>query len=346
MPARETAEADRWETALRWVARIWAEVAIVGYLLWQATMPSPVRGEGDYWERLASLAVIIVIAVGHVVSWRWEIQGATVMAVGGALLALLTLFRTEAYEAVITENAARRNVLVILVGFAVPAFLYWLIWRRGRPRRRVFALAAILTALVLGTSGLALAAFTVAYGPMHPASDLAVLPDSPVVWVWSGPPTPTSATVAARVRNPQADVRLEVATDPTMRDAANFPVSTRADDDPAVVRFALEGLTPGTRYYYAVAVDGTADTVRVGTFATPQDGPQDITIAVGACIRTGSNGSVFDQIRSQQPDLFLITGDFGYEDFWTQDRAPIRAMYDTQLTSPAISALLREVPTA
>ena len=27
---------------LRWVARVWAEIAIVGYLLWEATTPAPV----------------------------------------------------------------------------------------------------------------------------------------------------------------------------------------------------------------------------------------------------------------------------------------------------------------
>ena len=70
---------------LQWVARVWAEFAIVGYLLWQATTPAPVEGEGDYWERLVALGVVAIIVVGHLLSWRWEIQGATIMAVGGAL---------------------------------------------------------------------------------------------------------------------------------------------------------------------------------------------------------------------------------------------------------------------
>ena len=43
------------EVPLRWVARVWAECAIVGYLLWQAAVPSPVAGEEGYWERLAAL---------------------------------------------------------------------------------------------------------------------------------------------------------------------------------------------------------------------------------------------------------------------------------------------------
>lgn len=335
-----------WVTGLRWVARVWAEVAIVGYLLWQAAAPSPVRGEGDYWERLASLALIAVIAVGHVVSWRWEIVGATVMAVGGALLAVLPLMYVGEAEVALGPRQVLGEALLTLLAFTAPAFLYWLIWRRGRPHRQVLGLAALLSALVASTSAAALAVFSVAYGPVHPASALAPLPDAAVVWQWSGPPTPDSTVVVARVRDPQAEAALAIGTDPELRDARLVPSGARAEDDPAVVRFDVAGLTPGTRYYYAVSVGAALVTERTGTLVTPTADARSVTFAIGSCILTGSNGSVFDQIRNQDPDLFIISGDFAYEDFWTDDRAAVRDMYDTQLTSPAIDALVRTVPTA
>ena len=123
-PAGHRLQPGRYPSAewLRWVARIWAEIAIVGYLLWEATTPAPVRGEGDYWQRLAALVIVALLVVGHLITWRWEIQGATVMAVAGSMLAVVTSFRFEDWGV----------TLLVLVGFTAPAVLYWWMWRRDR----------------------------------------------------------------------------------------------------------------------------------------------------------------------------------------------------------------------
>jgi phosphodiesterase/alkaline phosphatase D-like protein len=334
------------EQRIRWVARIWAEVAIVLWLLTQAARPSPVRGEGDYWELVASLATIAVIAIGHVISWRWEIQGATVMAVGGALLALLTAFRAQMQEAVAIEGRGGLDAQLVLVAFAVPAFLYWFIWRRGRPRRRVIGLALLYAILVAGTWAVSIFAFSIAYGNFHPTSAVAAPPPSAVVWHWTGPPTATRTAVAARVADPAADVRLAVSDDPSLADPVFHDSLQRPSDDPGAVRFEVAGLAPDTRYYYALEVDGTLATERTGSLRTVPEGPADLLLAFGACIQTNSSGQVFDRIREAAPDLFVVTGDFAYQDFWTDSRSAVRMMYDTQLTSPAISALLADVPAA
>ena len=279
------------------------------------------------------------------ISWRWEIQGATVMAVGGALLALLTFVRAEFYEAAGSQGDSTREVLLILIAFAMPAFLYWLIWRRGRPHREVVLVVAMLTGLVFGTAGIAVILFTIAYGPVHPSSDLRTLPEAPVVWIWAGPPSSASRTVVARIRDPQADVQLALGTDEGLTDPVIIAAASRAQDDPGVVRFDVAELAPGTRYYYEVSVDGERVSERAGTLRTAPQGDESQDRPWGR-LQTGSNGAVFDQIRAERPDLFIFSGDFGYEDFWTDDRAIIRRTYDTQLTSPAIDALVRDVPVA
>ncbi len=330
------AEVGRSEEALRWVARIWAELAIVGYLLWEATTPAPVRGEGDYWQRLAALVIVALLVVGHLITWRWEIHGATIMAVAGAMLATVTSFRFEDWGA----------TLLVLAGFTVPAFLYWWIWRRDRHHRRIVALAVLLAVLIAGSIGVAALAQRIAYGPSHPQSTLAALPAAPVVWVWSGAPAPTSAAVVARVADPQAEVRLAVSTREDLADPAWFWASQRPPDDPGVARFEVTGLVPGTRYHYAVEVDGALVTERSGQLRPVPLGATDFTFAFGNCARIGSNASTFDRIREAGPDLFVHVGDFSYTDFWTDDRAAVRAMYDTQLTTPAMDALVRAVPMA
>jgi phosphodiesterase/alkaline phosphatase D-like protein len=321
---------------LRWLARVWAEIAIVGYLLWEATTPSPVRGEGDYWQRLAALVIVALLVVGHLISWRWEIQGATVMAVAGAMLAVVTSFRFEDWGA----------TLLVLVGFTAPAVLYWWMWRRDRHHLRVVALAVLLTLLIAGSIGVAAIAQRIAYGPSHPQSPLTALSPAPVVWVWSGAPAPTSAAVVARVRDPQAVVRLAVSTRKDLADPAWFAASQRPPDDPGVARFDVTGLVPGTRYHYAVEVDGALVVEREGQLRTIPDGAASFTFAFGNCARIGSNASSFDRIREANPDLLVHLGDFAYMDFWTDDRAAVRAMYDTQLTTPAMDALVRSVPIA
>ena len=322
---------------LRWLARVWAELAIVGYLLWQATTAAPVRGQGGYWERLAALLVVAVIVVGHLLSWQWEIQGATVMAVGGALLALVTSFRFEGL----------RETVIVLVAFTGPAVLYWWLWRRGRSRRAVAGLAALLAVLVAAVLTAGMVAQGLAYGPWHPQSSLTALPPAPVVWAWSGALTGSSAAVVARIDDPAAEARLAVSTTASLADPLWFPASQRPADDPALVRFDVTGLDPGTRYHYAVEVGGDLVDERAGQLRTlAQGSPTSFSFALGSCSRIASNGSVFDRIREAEPDLFLITGDFAYEDFWTNDRAAFRGMYDTQLTTPAMDALVRSVPVA
>ena len=318
------------------MARIWAEIAIVGYLLWEATTPAPVRGEGDYWQRLVALVIVALVVVGHLITWRWEIQGATVMAVAGSMLAVVTSFRSEGW----------RETVVVLVMFTAPAVLYWWMWRRDRHHRRVVALAVLLTVLIAGTLGIAALVQQIAYGPSHPQSALAAPPPAPVVWVWSGAPAPTSAAVVARVRDPSADVRLAVSTREDLADPVWFPASQRPSDDPGLARFDLAGLVPGTRYHYAVEVDGLLVEERQGQVQTAPNGPADFAFAFGNCARIGSNASTFDRIREAGPALFVHVGDFSYTDFWTDDRDVIRAMYDTQLTTPAMDALIRSVPIA
>jgi phosphodiesterase/alkaline phosphatase D-like protein len=310
-------------------------LAIVGYLFWQATSPAPVAGEGGYWERLAALAVLAIIVVGHLLSWRWEIQGATVMAIGGSLLAVLTAQRLP----------GMCETLLVLVGFCGPAFLYWLLWRRGRPLRRRLWLAGLLGLLVAATITLAVVAQRIAYGPFHPVSNTPAPPPAPVQWVWSGAPTSDSAAVVARVRDPGAQVRLVVGTDEALADARTVAPADRPADAPQLVRFAPTGLEPGTQYHYAVEVDGQLVRDRPGRLRTAprQAGP--MTVALGSCMQIGSNGSVLDRIRAEDPDLFLITGDFAYEDFWTDDRDAFRAMYDRQLGTPAMDTLVRSAAT-
>ena len=120
-----------------------------------------------------------------------------------------------------------------------------------------------------------------------------------------------------------------------------------APDEYEIVRFAVSGLDPGTAYTYRVVVDGQPDGGRGhGAFETPVAGPMSFTVTVGACARTGSNGAVFDAIRSEDPVLHLVTGDLHYEDIESSAPGPYLDAYGRALATPAQAALARSVPMA
>ena len=297
--------------------------------------PAPVRGEGDYWQRLAALVILALIVVGHLITWRWEIQGATVMAVAGALLAVVTSFRFAGWG----------ETLLVLVGFTVPAVIYWWMWRRDRHHMRVIALAVLLTVLVAGSIGVAAMAQRIAYGPSHPQSTLTALPPAPVVWVWSGAPAPTrppSSPGCATRRRRSASRSAPVGP------GRSGVVRPQPAPGRRPRRGALRPHRAGARHPLPLRGAGRRRARRAahGAVAHGPDGAASFTFAFGNCARIGSNASAFDRIREAGPDLLVHLGDFAYMDFWTDDRAAVRGMYDTQLTTPAMDALVRSVPVA
>ena len=98
---------------------------------------------------------------------------------------------------------------------------------------------------------------------------------------------------------------------------------------------------------YRIVVDGQADEGRgFGTFTTPVDGPMSFTVTAGSCAMTGSNGAVYDAMRAEDPILDLMTGDLHYSNITSTDPTAFIDAYGWALSTPAQSALARQVPFA
>jgi phosphodiesterase/alkaline phosphatase D-like protein len=199
---------------------------------------------------------------------------------------------------------------------------------RSRRDDRLFVRAATCVAVVAACS-------VIAGLPM-------AQPAGGVRWVWSGGVTARSAVVKARVHRAGIPVRLVVIRggDP----AAMPQVHDMRADDSGIAGFELEGLEPATRYRYRADVDGGA--ALTGTFRTFGDGPWSFRLAFASCAETGSASSVFDAIRTTQPDLFIHMGDFHYEDIAAADVGRFRRAFDAVMASPTQSRLYRSVPIA
>jgi alkaline phosphatase D len=160
--------------------------------------------------------------------------------------------------------------------------------------------------------------------------------------VWSGGVTARSAVVKARVARAGIPVRLVVIRGG--EPAAALQVHDARADDSGIVRFELERLEPATRYEYRADVDGGA--ALTGTFHTFGDGPWSFRLAFASCAETGSASSVFDAIRTSQPDLFIHMGDLHYEDIPKADVERFRRAYDAVMASLTQGRLYRSVPIA
>lgn len=161
-------------------------------------------------------------------------------------------------------------------------------------------------------------------------------------FIWSGAVTSTSARVNARVELDGALVRI------AFDEQAEFsspiystPVAASTAINNRVVSGSIAGLTPNTRYYYALEINGALDTTARGTFRTHPQGRASFKLALASCSWTGSAHPVFEAIKDQNPLFFMHLGDMHYENIPYNNRDLFRNALNRALTSPTQSVLYR-----
>ncbi len=315
---------------LRGVAFAWALIAVVGLVVASRLGLLHHRPGGDAYEIRQQQIVVVVFLVVIMISRKWEVIGGTLALLAAAAVVVFAARLLEPLDAVVVAGA-----------FLVPGLLWTLIYLHDLPPRRAVAAMVVIVPAVTVGGFFARRVYDDLYGPAHPSSELAELPDSEVEWIWSGGVTESSAVVVAKLDVAVDGVLLAVSDDEAFTDSVWFE-PTEVND--RVVRFELDSLTPDIGYHYAVEVEGTLDTVRAGRFRTFPSGPASFTIAAASCMRVGTNGAVFDTIRELDPLVFLQMGDFHYANIGDDDPDAFRRVLDLQLTRAAPSALFRSTP--
>ena len=314
------------------LARAASFLAVTGLVIATVVVGLPQNGEGYVFgaeiERPAQLALAGLLSIGALVARRLPGTGAVVMAVAAACLGVF---------AAIQYPPAYATVLTALL--MVPAFLTWLGWQHRRTPHELTAVA-VTTALLVGATWTgARSVYDSYFGPTHPESATPGLPVDEVRWVLAGAISPDSVTVTARLQDPEATAVLRVTSGPDDPGSLSDPATT---DEYGVVRMHVEGLAANTRYSYRVVVDGEPDGGRgFGEFRTAADGPMSFTVVLGACARTGSNGSVFDAMAAEDALMYLVLGDIHYGNIDATEPGPFLDALDRVLTRPAQAALYR-----
>lgn len=321
---------------VRLVAHLAAAAAAVGLavMAWTASVPSNPDGSllDVQIQRPVQLALAAMVSIGALVSWRWPAVGAVMIAVAGAGLGVFAALEYRPEMA-----------MLLTAALLVPAFLLWLSWQHRRTRGELVALAVLTAALVVGTWFGAQEVYGHYFGATHPDSTAPELAVDRVEWMWTGGLEARRVTVVVGVaRGSAAQVELEPAGGGRVVESDRVPVT-----EDGIARMAVGSLAPDTHYDLRVLVDGVADTSRgYGALRTPAEGATSFRVALGSCVRNSSNGAVFDEIAAADPLLFLSLGDFHYSNLDSTDPADFRAAFERQLTTPAQSALYRQVPVA
>jgi hypothetical protein len=321
---------DRVVKVLRVIAFSWALLAITGLVVATRFDLLSHRPGGDAYEIRQQQVFVVAFLIAVLVSWKSEVIGGTIASLTAAAILVFARAQLEPVDAA-----------VVIIVFLVPGVLWILLYLHDlRPRAAVVSMALIVPAVV-GGGMYAQHVYDGIYGPTHPASELAGLPDSEVEWIWSGGVTGSSAVVTGKLAVDADDVRLAVSEDAAFSRPLWYEPVSIAD---RVARFDIDGLRPDVEYHYAIEAGGELDTVRAGRFRTFPTGPASFRIAAASCMRIGTNGAVFDTIRALDPLIFIQMGDFDYANIGEDDPGAFRDVLDFQLTRTAPSALFRSTP--
>ena len=170
-----------------------------------------------------------------------------------------------------------------------------------------------------------------------------------VIYKWSGGITPTSARVSAKLAIPTTQARLLVSTSPALSSPIYGPYGTADATHNMMVTLDVNGLTPATKYYYAVEANGVVDVSAddVGSFTTSANGIYSFSFTAGGC-GVSSNHPVYTKMSEKNPDLFIALGDFHYANPNSGTDINVhRAPYESNMLSqPASSAFFKNVPLA
>lgn len=170
-----------------------------------------------------------------------------------------------------------------------------------------------------------------------------------VIYKWSGGITPTSARVTAKLAVPTTQARLMVSTSPAFSSPVYGPYGTADATHNMMVTLDVSGLTPATKYYYAIEANGVADVSAddAGSFTTSANGIYSFRFTAGGC-SVSSNHPVYTKMSEKNPDLFIALGDFHYANPNSGvDINVHRSPYESNMLSQAASSsFFKDVPLA
>lgn len=273
----------------------------------------------------------VLIGLGGLLALRWRALAAFVMALAATGIGLVA---SVEYSPSIT--------FFLTAALLIPAILVWLAWQHTETVGSITALAVVTVGLLAISAAGSQEIYGHFFGPTHPESSAAGL-DSAAEWLWLGAVATDSAAITAGGLDGPETYRLSY----WVTGAAPQVVDATSGED-GIARFVLDNLKSATTYSYRVdaAADPQPDGREDAAFATQAHGAHDVVIVAGSCARVASNGSVFDAIVAEEPDLYLAIGDLHYANLSSSAPEDHIDAYARSLGQPAQAGLFSSIPTA
>jgi alkaline phosphatase D len=137
-----------------------------------------------------------------------------------------------------------------------------------------------------------------------------------VKFMLSGGLTPTTVELRAKLTDTSNNVRAVISkTNPLTAPFIYSNVSAATLANNLVTPLSVSGLTPSTKYYYAIesksVLDDSGDDI--GTFTTPAAGPQSFSFVVGSCNQNPATTTYKDYTKYNAL-FYAMIGDLHYKD--------------------------------
>lgn len=168
-----------------------------------------------------------------------------------------------------------------------------------------------------------------------------------VIYIWSGAITYNSAKVNAKMSDASTAIRLMADDDSTFTTPLYSPYYTVDSTTNLMAAMEITGLSPLTKYFYAVESAGIADTSAddVGSFKTFANGPFSYSFVLGSCAYR-SDHKVFDAMKNMSPSFYMNMGDLHYDNPGSDVNINVhRLPYENSVLSKSnTAALFKKVP--
>ena len=159
-------------------------------------------------------------------------------------------------------------------------------------------------------------------------------------YFWSGAVTSERAVISF-ASGKQAKIKIQYSESKNFKKNKRYTKTISTDEESHYfAKIQLESLKPNQTYYYRFNINGRLKKDQIGKFKTHSGKPFSYKVTMATCATTGSNNPVFDRIREENSQFYLMLGDFHYGDIRRdcEDNflAYFRATLGSKKTSKAI----------
>lgn len=167
-----------------------------------------------------------------------------------------------------------------------------------------------------------------------------------IEYYWSGAVTSESAVISFAT-DKKARIKIQYSESKNFKKNKRYTKAISTNEKSHYFsKEQLENLKPNQTYYYRFNINGTLKKDQIGKFKTHSDKPFSYKVTMATCATTGSNNPVFDRIKEESSQFYLMLGDFHYGNIYRDCEDNFLTYFRATLGSKKQSSLYNNIPIA